>query len=171
MSLTTSHLPPPHFTKNKYFGHSDNIHLPVKYLYRPEEQEIRLMMDLRSPFSNRIMYGKDSTENFVDVLETYCYLKGLPIQRRLRFDLNNRVYRIVRSGTRLVVFRNVPEGMDDTPQLLEILADERLAGVTQLDVNYDANQNTLLENSEVRQLHVVTTEDFDSGRVWDTLEA
>ena len=24
--------------------------LPVKYLYRPEEQQIRLMMDMRSPF-------------------------------------------------------------------------------------------------------------------------
>ena len=144
--------------------------LPIKYLYRPEEQQIRLMMDMRSPFSNRITYGKDSTEGFVDVLETYCYLKGLSIQRRLRFDFGDQVYRVIQSGKRLVVFRNVTDE-DDTPQLLEILADERLAGVTQLDVNYDANHAALLDNSDIRQLHVVTTEDFDSGAVWDTLEA
>ena len=136
--------------------------LPVKYLYRPEEQQIRLMMDLHSPFSNRITYGKDSTEGFVDVLETYCYLKGLPIQRRLRFDFGDQVYRVIQSGKRLVVFRNITEE-DDTPQLLEILADERLAGVTQLDVNYEVDQNELLAGSDLRQIHLITTSDFDTG--------
>ena len=143
---------------------------PVKYLYRPEEQQIRLMMDMRTPFSNRITYGKDSTEGVVDILETYCYFKGLSVQRRLRFDLNDRVYRVIRSGTRAVVFRNVTEGMDDTPQLLEILTDGRLAGVTQLDVNCDANQQALRENSELRQIHLISTSDFDTGTAWDTLE-
>ena len=143
--------------------------LPVKYLYRPEEQQIRLMMDMRAPFSNRIAYGKDSTEDFVDVLETYCYLKGFPIQRRLRFDFGDHIYRVIQSNKRLVVFRNVTEE-DDTPQLLEILADERLEGVTQLDVNYDANQQALLENSELRQIHLISTSDFDTGLVWDTIE-
>ena len=145
--------------------------LPVKYLYRPEEQDIRLMMDMRSPFSNRITYGKDSTEGFVDVLETYCYLKGLSIQRRLRFDFGEQVYRVVRSGTRAVVFRNVTEDMDDTSQLLEILEDERLAGVTHLDVNYDANQNELLKGDRLRHVHLITRLGFDSGSVWDTVEA
>ena len=127
-------------------------------------------MDMRSPFSNRITYGKDSREDAVDVLETYCYLKGLPIQRRLRFDFGEQVYRVVRSGSRAVVFRNVTEDMDDTPQLLEILGDERLTDVTQLDVNYDVNQNELLSNSDLRQIHLITTSDFDSGSVWDTVE-
>ncbi len=143
---------------------------PIKYLYRPEEQKIRLMMDMRVPFSNRIIYGKDSTEGFVDVLETYCYLKGLPIERRLRFDLDGRIYRVVRSGKRAVVFRNVTEDMDDTPQLLEILEDERLAGVTQLDVNHDVNQIALHEGSDLREIHLITTSDFESGSVWDTVE-
>ncbi len=158
-NLTTS--PPDYDAKTE---------LPIKYLYRPEEQDVRLMMDMRSPFSNRITYGKDSTEGFVDVLETYCYLKGLPIQRRLRFDFGERVYRVVRSGARAVVFRNVKEDMDDTAQLLEILGDERLAGVTQLDVNYDANQSGLLKGDRLRHVHLITTSDFDSGSVWDTVE-
>ena len=145
--------------------------LPIKYLYRPEEQDIRLMMDMRSPFSNRITYGKNSREDNVDVLETYCYLKGLPIQRRLRFDFGEQAYRVVRSGTRAVVFRNVTEDMDDTPQLLEILGDERVAGVTHLDVNYDANQSELLEGHGLRHVHLITISDFDSGAVWDTVEA
>ena len=145
--------------------------LPVRYLYRPEEQQIRLVMDMRVPFSNRIMYGKDSTEGVVDVLETYCYLKGLPIQRRLRFDCGEQVYRVVRSGTRSVVFRNTTEDVDDTPQLLDILADERLEGVTQLDVNYDANQQALLDGSELRQVKFITTLDFDTGTVWNNIEA
>ena len=158
-NLTTS--PPDYDAKTE---------LPLKYLYRPEEQEIRLMMDLRAPFSNRITYGKDNTEGVVDVLETYCYLKGLPIQRRLRFDFADQIYRVIQSGKRLVVLRNVTDE-DDTPQLLEILADEQLEGVTQLDVNCDANEQALLENSELRQIHLITTSDFDSGAVWGTAEA
>ena len=129
------------------------------------------MMDLRSPFSNRIVYGKDSREDNIDVLETYCYLKGLSIQRRLRFDFGEHIYRVVRSGSRAVVFRNVTNGMDDTPQLLEILADERLANVRRLDVNYDVNQSAFLDNPGLRQVHLITTSDFDSGSVWDTTEA
>ena len=144
--------------------------LPVKYLYRPEEQQIRLTLDMRTPFSNRIKYGKDNRKDFVDVLETYCYFKGLSVQRRLRFDFGDQIYRVIQSGKRLVVFRNVKEA-EDTPQLLEILADERLAGVTQLDVNCDANQQALLENSEeLRDIHLISTSDFDSGTVWETLE-
>ena len=127
------------------------------------------MIDMRFPFSNHITYGKDSTEGFIDVLETYCYLKGLPVQRRLRFDFNDHIYRVIRSDKRLVVFRNVTEE-DDTSQLLEILADERLKGITQLDVNYDANQNALLEGSDLRQMHIITTSDFDISAVWDTVE-
>ena len=172
MFSTTSHLPPPpHSTNIKHFNSSDNIYVPIKYLYRPEEQQIRLMMDLRSPFSNRIVYGKDSREDNIDVLETYCYLKGLSIQRRLRFDFGEHIYRVVRSGSRAVVFRNVTGGMDDTPQLLEILADEGLADVRRLDVNHDANQGVLLDNPDLRQVHLITTSDFDSGSVWDTVEA
>ena len=151
-------------------NYDTKVELPVQYLYRPEEQQIRLMMDMRAPFSNRITYGKESTEGVVDVLETYCYLKGLPIQRRLRFDFEGRVYKVVRSVKRVVVFRNVPEGVDDTPQLLAILGDSRLAGVTQLDVNCDANQSALLEHPALRQVNFITTSDFDTDAVWDTVE-
>ncbi|MCY3744000.1 MAG: site-specific DNA-methyltransferase [Candidatus Poribacteria bacterium] len=143
--------------------------VPVKYLYRPEEQQIRLIIDLRFPFSNRITYGKDSTEGTVDLLETYCYLKGLPIHRRLRFDFVDQVYRVVQSGKRLVAFRSVTEE-DDTPRLLEILEDPRLEDITQLDVNYDANQQALLDNSDLQQVNLITTSDFDTGSVWDTVD-
>lgn len=128
------------------------------------------MMDMRSPFSNRITYGKDSTEGFVDVLETYCYFKGLSIQRRLRFDFGDHIYRVIRSGPRAVIFRDVIEGMDDTSRLLEILSDARLAGITQLDVNHDADRRALLAGSDVRQVHLITTSDFDTSAVWDTVE-
>ena len=146
------------------------VEYPVRYLYRPEEQEIRLMMDMREPFSNRITYDKDNTEGFVDVLETYCYMKGLSIQRRLRFDFDDQVYRVIRSDKRVVVFRNVTEGVDDTDNLLKILNDERIKGVTQMDVNYNVNKISLGEGSDLKKIHTITTEDFDSGSVWDTIE-
>lgn len=141
------------------------------------------MLDLRAPFSNRITYGKDSTEGVVDIVESYCYLKGLPIERRLRFDLavgetsggpmplampnSARTYRVVKSGQRLVVFRNVTDEIDDTAQLLEILADPRLAGVRQLDVNFDADQDALLQHPDLREVYLITTADFDMGTVWE----
>lgn len=125
------------------------------------------MLDLRAPFSNRITYGKDSTEGVVDIVESYCYLKGLPIERRLRFDLGMRTYRVIQSGQRLVIFRNITDEIDDTAQLLEILADPRLAGVRQLDVNYDADQDALLQHPDLREVHLITTADFDTGTVWE----
>lgn len=125
------------------------------------------MLDLRAPFSNRITYGKDSTEGVVDIVESYCYLKGLPIERRLRFDLASRTYRVIKSGQRLVVFRNVTDEIDDTAQLLEILADPRLAGVRQLDVNFDADQDALLQHPDLRKVYLITTADFDTGTVWE----
>ena len=125
------------------------------------------MLELRAPFSNRITYDKDSTEGVVDIVESYCYLKGLPIERRLRFDLASRIYRVVKSGQRLVVFRNVTDETDDTAQLLEILADPRLAGVRQLDVNFDADQDALLQHPDLREVYLITTADFDTGTVWE----
>ena len=125
------------------------------------------MLDLRAPFSNRITYGKDSTEGLVDIVESYCYLKGLPIERRLRFDFGVEIYRVVKSGQRLVVFRNATDEMDDTAQLLEILADPRLAGVRRLDVNYDADQDALFQHSDLREVHLIKTDDFDTGTVWE----
>lgn len=125
------------------------------------------MLDLRAPFSNRITYGKDSTEGIVDIVESYFYLKGLPIERRLRFDLASRTYRVVKSGQRLVIFRNVTDELDDTAQLLEILADPRLAGVRQLDVNFDADQDALLQHPDLREVYLITTADFDTGTVWE----
>lgn len=125
------------------------------------------MLDLRAPFSNRITYGKDSTEGVVDIVESYCYLKGLPIERRLRFDLASRTYRVIKSGQRLVIFRNVTDEIDDTAQLLEIMADPRLAGVRQLDVNFDADQDALLQHPDLREVYLITTADFDTGTVWE----
>ena len=158
------------------------------------------MLDLRAPFSNRITYGKDSTEGVVDIVESYCYLKGLPIERRLHFDLavgetfpvgetsrsrlspvgetsrsrcplqgpdSPRTYRVVKSGQRLVIFRNVTDETDDTAQLLEILADPRLAGARQLDVNFDADQDALLQHPDLREVYLITTTDFDTGTVWE----
>lgn len=125
------------------------------------------MLDLRAPFSNRITYGKDSTEGVVDIVESYCYLKGLPIERCLRFDLGMRTYRVIKSGQRLVIFRNITDELDDTAQLLEILADPRLTGVRRLDVNYDADQDALRQHPDLREVHLITTADFDTGTVWE----
>ncbi len=187
------------------------------------------MLDLRAPFSNSITYGKASTEGIVDIVESYCYLKGLPIERRLRFDLavgepsrsrspvgetsrsrlspvgepsrldspvgetpgldsppvgetsrsrlspvgeppslnGARTYRVVKSSQRLVVFRNVTDDTNDTAQLLKILADPRLAGVRRLDVNSDADQDALLQHADLREVHLITTADFDTGTVWE----
>lgn len=144
---------------------SETSDIPVQYLYRPEAQQIRLMLDLRAPFSNCITYGKDSTEGVVDIVESYCYLKGLWVERRLRFYFGERIYRVVKSGQRLVIFRDIPDDLDDTAQLLEILADRRLSGVRRLDVNEDADQRALVQHSELREVELIKTADFDST-VW-----
>lgn len=140
-----------------------NAQIPIQYLYRPEENKIRLSMDLHAPFSNAIRYGREGAVSPVDILETYLYFKGLPLHRRLRFDRGGKKYMVLKSHNRCVIFRDCLDGTDDTHVILDILKDERLAGITRLDINAVVNKALLFSAIKgLTHIHIITAEDFDS---------
>lgn len=137
------------------------MEIPVQYILRPEENEIRLQMDMRFPFQNKIRYGRDGRQSFVDVLETYAYFKGLAIHRRIRFDFGEWLYRVIRSDDRIVIFRDILEG-DDTENILEILKDTRIAGPQRLDINHKANFPQIDRHTDISEIYLITALDFDT---------
>ncbi len=50
--------------------------LPLKYLYKPEENSLETTLDLFAPFNNKISYGQPTQQGFIDMVETYNYLQG-----------------------------------------------------------------------------------------------
>jgi adenine-specific DNA-methyltransferase len=136
--------------------------VPLTYLYRPQEQALRTSLDLSAPFDQTIKYGPQQEETTLDLLETYAYLKGLPVRQRRRYDREGRVYRTLRSDPHLVVFRPIQSGTDDTDALRDLL--EENEGVEVLHVNHDVQRGELKEPR--LSLRVVTAEDFDAGTSW-----
>jgi len=136
--------------------------VPLTYLYRPQEQALRTSLDLSAPFDQKIEYGPQQEDATLDLLETYAYLKGLPIRQRRRYDREGRVYRTLRSDRHLVVFRPIQAGTDDTDVLRDLLAANE--GVEVLHVNHDV-QRGKLEQPRLN-LRVVTANDFDAGTSW-----
>ncbi|WP_259210960.1 DNA methyltransferase [Salinibacter ruber] len=136
--------------------------VPLTYLYRPQEQALRTSLDLSDPFNQKIKYGPQQEEGTLDLLETYAYLKGLPVRQRRRYDRESRVYRTLRSDRHLVVFRPIQAETDDTDVLRDLL--EENEGVEVLHVNHDV-QHGELEQPRLN-LRVVTAEDFDAGTSW-----
>lgn len=136
--------------------------VPLTYLYRPQEQALRTSLDLSAPFDQTIEYGPQQEESTLDLLETYAYLKGLPVRQRRRYDREGRVYRTLRSDRHLVVFRPLQAGTDDTDVLRDLL--EANEGVEVLHVNHDVQRGEL-EQPRLN-LRVVTAEDFDAGTSW-----
>jgi adenine-specific DNA-methyltransferase len=136
--------------------------VPLTYLYRPQEQALRTSLDLSAPFDQTIEYGPQQEESTLDLLETYAYLKGLPVRQRRRYDREGRVYRTLRSDRHLIVFRPIQTGTDDTDVLRDLL--EANEGVEVLHVNHDVQRGEL-EQPRLN-LRVVTAEDFDAGTSW-----
>jgi hypothetical protein len=143
-------------------GNSMPNGVPLTYLYRREEQNLRTSLDLSAPFSQKIEYGPQQDRTSLDLLETYAYLKGLQIQQRQRYDREDRIYRTLLSNRHLVIFRPIEPSSDDTDILRTILDD--YDGIEMLHVNADIQRGEL-EQPQLN-IRVVTADDFDAGTSW-----
>ena len=100
-----------------------------------------------------------------DIIETYLYFKGLPMDRRIRFDFGDddeHIYRVVKSGERLIIFRDLLPDRDDTDVILEILKDDRLYGISLLEINFDAKR--VPETAKINT-YIITAEDFHAIQI------
>ena len=95
--------------------------LPIKYLYKPEQNSLDHNLDIFHPFSNRIKYGRAGTEGFVDLIETYNYLVGHFINTIKPYKFGGKQYKVVETQNgALVIWRNIALNEDDSDAIIQI---------------------------------------------------
>jgi adenine-specific DNA-methyltransferase len=163
-------------TLEQYEDTLDNLHavwdeaslpprMPVRYLFRPEEETLRASLDLSRPFAQLMRVGKARTETPLDLMETWCYLQGYWVRSRRVYRQFDRPYLALETthGT-LVVFRDIDPAEDDTANLKSILAnyaDDGVSRIQRLEVNFDAD----LRRLEI-DTRLITGDDFMRGTAW-----
>ena len=143
------------------------LNVPVKYLFRPEQNALMATLDLSRPFSQTLCVGKKREAKPIDLMETWLYLQGYWVKSKRMYREFDRPYLAVETtqGT-LVIFRDIADGEDDTAALKIILSkyadEDGTSRIQRLELNHDA---------DLRQLHIpamlVRAEDFMRGAQWN----
>lgn len=141
--------------------------VPVKYLFAPEQHRVVASLDLSKPFSQRLKVGRDQKETTIDLMETWCYLQGYWVKSRRVYQEDNRRYLVVETTNhRLIIFRDINDGEDDSVALKQIIMHYVKVHdgepVTHLDVNHDVDLRKLPLPTTI-----VTNADFDRGTAWN----
>jgi len=123
--------------------------LPLKYLYKPELNQIQSSLDLSKPFSNKIKYGQPTKEGFVDVVDTYNYLQGYEVKSLKAYTISKKYYKVVESADTLVIWRDIALKEDDSKAIIEIA--DKYPEISAIELNYDFN---LLATEKDKQLMV-----------------
>lgn len=141
--------------------------IPVRYLFRPEQNALSASLDLSRPFSQILRVGKAREEKTIDLMETWCYLQGYWIKSRRMYREFNRPYLAVETthGT-LVIFRDIDDAEDDTANLKAILEkylnEHGVSLIQRLEVNHDADLRKL-----TIETILITATDFMRGAQWN----
>lgn len=122
--------------------------LPLKYLYKPELNQLESSLDLSTPFSNKIKYGQPTKEGFVDLVETYNYLQGYEIKSIKPYTINSKYYKVVETsdGT-LVIWRDIALAEDDSEAVKEIVG--HYPDVSRIDINFEFNILATLKDKQL----------------------
>lgn len=140
--------------------------IPVKYLFRPEQNQLSSTLDLSRPFSQALRIGKDRQEQTIDLMETWCYLQGYWVRSRHFYREFDRPYLALETthGT-LVVLRDIDPAEDDTANLNAILAhyvdEQGVSRIQRLELNFDADLRRLAIDTRLIQ-----SGDFLRGVQW-----
>ena len=141
--------------------------IPVKYLFRPEQNELTCRLNLSRPFTQTIRVGKARDEKTIDLMETWCYLQGYWVKSRRMYREFDRPYLAVETihGT-LVVVRDIDDAEDDTDNLNSILVKyvdaHGVSLIQRLEVNHDADLRKLSVDTTL-----ITAADFMRGAQWN----
>lgn len=140
--------------------------IPVKYLFRPEQNQLTSTLDLSRPFSQTLRIGKERQEKTIDLMETWCYLQGYWVRSRRFYREFGRPYLALETthGT-LVVLRDIDPAEDDTANLNAILAhyvdEQGVSRIQRLELNFDADLRRLAIDTRLIQ-----SGDFLRGVQW-----
>ncbi len=134
---------------------SHNPNIPLKYLYLPETLKLENSLDLRKPFSCEVLHGRDKSKSKADLVETYNYLQGYCVDSVKSFKLHKKKYRVVKAGTRLVLWREIEIAEDDVKNIKELVLE-----YTKEDK--DAIE-TVEVNAEISKIHLDRNDNLDLG--------
>lgn len=140
--------------------------LPIKYLYKPEENSLDNTLNLFTPFSNSIRYGQPTKQGFIDVLETYNYLQGYFIKSIKTYELNKKYYKVVETTNGvLVIWRDITINEDDSKQVIEIAS--KFENIHTIEVNaefatlqLDKSNHLKVGNNDV-ELKIISKDMFN----------
>lgn len=121
--------------------------LSLKYLYKPELNKINNTLDLGKPFCNKIKYGQPTKEGFVDLVDTYNYLRGYEVKSIKPYTIGKKYYKVVETADTLVIWRDIALGEDDSKAIKEIA--EKYPEATQIEVNYNFNILATLKDKQL----------------------
>ena len=108
--------------------------LPIKYLYKPEENSLDTTLNLFTPFNNTISYGQPTQQAFIDITETYNYLQGYFLKSIKTYESNKKYYKVVETTNGvLVIWRDIAINEDDSNQIIEIAS--KYSNIHTLEVN------------------------------------
>jgi adenine-specific DNA-methyltransferase len=147
--------------KGKY---PDN--LPIKYLYKPEENSLESNLDLYNPFFNQYECGQPSVKKILDLVETYNYIQGYFIKSIKTFELNKKYYKVVETTIGvIVIWRDISIDEDDSKQVVEIAS--KYDGIHTLEINAEFatlkldKANHLEVGEELIELKIISKDVFN----------
>lgn len=109
--------------------------LDLKYLYKKEEIKLKSTLDLRKPFENNYIYGKDKKQTQIDLIETYNYAKGNTIESIKTFDIGWKYYKCVKTWNTLQIWRGIEVWENDLENIKEIVL--KFSDIEVLEVNVE----------------------------------
>ena len=140
--------------------------LPLKYLYKPEENSLETTLDLFAPFNNKISYGQPTQQGFIDIVETYNYLQGYFIKSIKTYELGRKYYKVAETTIGvLMIWRDIAIDEDDSKQIIELAS--KYPNIHTIEVNAEFatlqldKGNHLQVNDTDIELKIITKEVFN----------
>ena len=148
------------------YGGALPANLPIKYLYKPEENSLDTTLNLFTPFTNAISYGQPTQNGFIDIVETYNYLQGYFIKSIKTYELNEKYYKVVETTNGiLVIWRDIAINEDDSKQIIEIAS--KYANIHTIEINaefatlnLDKSNHLKVEETDI-ELKIISKEVFN----------
>jgi adenine-specific DNA-methyltransferase len=141
--------------------------VPLRYLYRPDQNAVRQSLNLAAPLVNTIKAGQDGALQTVDLLETWALLQGYWVRSRRVLAQGDKRYDALETECGcLVLLRDIAEGEDDSVAVNAIAA-----SYTHADGSARVQRLELNQWADLRKIKLpcilMTTSDFDRGTSWN----
>ncbi|MBV2263196.1 MAG: site-specific DNA-methyltransferase [Thauera sp.] len=140
--------------------------VPLRYLFRPEENRVRQSLNLAQPFSNVLRAGKHGEACAVDLLETWALLQGYWVRSRKVLWQDAKRYAALETECGcLVLLRDITVNEDDSAAVNAIAASYANADGSPRIQRLELNHWVDLRKIDL-PCSLLTPTDFDRGADW-----